>query len=179
MNPEPLAVTAVAKRNENHSLLDEYQCVAQQTGSISDRRQTTNDIYVGINVVFLTGLALFLPSIHFTSWWGTAGSALIALVAVFVNGTWIRLLQNYRELIGVRINYLMEMEKQFPPKGADQVRGVYLAEQALYQKKGAFGFSMQELRLARFFQVIYPALAVVIGVLTYLVAQKYITPPTF
>ena len=75
----------------------------QDTTKLSDRRQTTNDLFVGLNVVFFTGMGALFYTSHLKSWWVTGLYAAITAIAFFLNFTWIRLVNRYSRLIGLRI----------------------------------------------------------------------------
>jgi hypothetical protein len=168
---------------EHSAALEEYKNIAEQTGGLSDRRQVTNDIYVALNTLFLTSFGYLLTTSHLKTWVPAFVVAAITIVSWFINVTWRRLLEQYRQLIKVRVDYLKAIEQRFPEKSGDVARGMYLEEAKLYdaghQTGRLFGFTRLEKRLNTVFLVLYPLLAVVITGLTYLVAQGIIPPVTF
>jgi hypothetical protein len=130
--------------------LAEYYAVMDNTTKLSQRRQTTNDILTGINVFFLTGMGAVFVSSHLTSWWLTAIFGVITVFAWLFDITWIRLLNRYRTLIGLRIRYLEALEERLRlagafvevevlPENAKQpvkTRGVYTLEKAVFYQPG-------------------------------------------
>ena len=161
------------------STLEEYKTIVEQTSSLSDRRQVTNDIYVAINTLFLTGVAYFLTTTHLKSWWPSIILGSVTVVSWIINGTWMGLLEQYRSLIKLRYDYLKQIENQFPSKGQGIALGIYQAEQQLYDERHSFGFTRLEQRLARLFLLLYPAITIVVIVLTYLIAQGIVGMPSF
>jgi hypothetical protein len=173
---------------------EEYRAIAQETGKISDRRQTVNDLFLGVNSLFLTAAGFAVVSSDLATWWATGICAAIAAVAVAINVTWIHLIHRYRVLIELRIRYMEGLEKLlqadgvFGPvevalpsdNGTKQFqRGIYLYEAAtLYQKntKAGFGFNQLERRLAWIFIIAYLLLTVVVATLTYLIMIGMIDP---
>ncbi len=159
--------------------IEEYKTIVEQTSSLSDRRQVTNDIYVALNTLFLTGVAYFLTTTHLKSWWPAIILGVVTLISWVINGTWMGLLEQYRELIKLRYTYLKQLEGLFPIKGADIARGIYHAEQKLYDEHHNFDFTKLELRLARLFLILYPTIAIVVAILTYLISQGILSTPIF
>jgi mRNA-degrading endonuclease HigB of HigAB toxin-antitoxin module len=156
--------------------IEEYKTIIEQTSSLSDRRQVTNDIYVALNTLFLTGLGFLLTSFHLRTWWPTLALAGVTLVSWIINGTWLGLLRQYRELIRFRVDYLKQLEKHYFSKPGDMKKGIYLAESDLYDNKGKnFGFTRLELRLVWLFLILYPLIAVIVAALTYLQMSGIIT----
>ncbi|HEU0026265.1 MAG TPA: hypothetical protein VFQ25_04045 [Ktedonobacterales bacterium] len=96
-------------------VFDEYRSVAEDTAKITDRRQTVNTLFVTINALFLTGVGyLFLQffqtnsgdlSITFLP-----GFLAIAIITHLLNNTWLRLSEQSRKLIDLRIRYLKALE---------------------------------------------------------------------
>lgn len=165
---------------------DEYTSVVENTAKLSDRRQTINDIFVGLNSLFLTALGFLFISLQLTSWWPTAMFGGVAIITTLVNSTWLRLNDRYRQLINVRLAYANALEKQIedlhvPTLAFDvsnkqdksemkQIFGVLHLEGArLYTSNSNFSFSALEKRLIRIFQLSYIVLTVVVAVLTLLV----------
>ncbi|MBA3826452.1 MAG: hypothetical protein H0X24_21440 [Ktedonobacterales bacterium] len=173
-------MTPTLPRNFNDHLIEEYKCIVEQTGNLSDRRQTTNDIYVALNTLFLTGLAVLLTTSHLMSWYPAIIIGIVTLISWFINFTWLSLLDRYRTLIKVRIDYLKQLETLFPIKGANIKQGIYLEEEAIYQQRGArFGFTALERRLAGLFIALYPLLTIGIVIATYFTQKGIILPLSF
>ena len=167
---------------------DEYSSVIENTAKLSDRRQTINDIFVGLNSLFLTALGFLFISLQLTTWWPTAMFGGVAIITTLVNLTWRQLNNRYRQLINVRLAYANALEKQMEdlhvptlafdvPDGhqkntmvSKQIFGVlHLEEARLYFPGSTFGFSIIEGRLIQIFLVSYIALTILIAVLTQLV----------
>jgi hypothetical protein len=137
---------------------EEYYAVMDETTKLSHRRQTTNDLLTGINIVFLTAMGAVFVASHLTSWWTTAILGLITAFAWLFDITWIRLLNRYRAVISLRISYLGAIENRLRDAGVFveitipleshqtvTARGVYSLEQAvLYRRGNRGGFIRRE-----------------------------------
>jgi hypothetical protein len=95
---------------------DEYKMVAEDTAKITDRRQTVNTLFVTINALFLTGVGYLLYlSFQFASgdshiFLFALGFLAIALITSIFNRSWLRLSEQSRKLIDLRIRYLEQLE---------------------------------------------------------------------
>jgi hypothetical protein len=166
-----------------------YLALMEDTTKLSDRRQTTNDLFVGLNVVFFTGMGALFYASHLKTWWVTGLFAAITVVAFFLNLTWIRLNNRYSLLVGLRIRYMHQLESALqsqgifvadaPLPGAPRLpgtapatgTGIYTLEyQRLYTKKARFGFSRLERRLIIVFMIAYVLATAGVAVVTYLIS---------
>jgi hypothetical protein len=100
-------------------LLKEYFEVAEDTAKLSDRRQTVGDIYVGVNSLFLSGMGFVVVSSHLTNWWTAGICGAITLVTTAFNLNWRSLIVRYRNLIRLRIQYLVSLEKLLQRDGGE------------------------------------------------------------
>lgn len=94
----------------------EYQMVADDTSKITDRRQTVNTLFVTINALFLTGVG-YLLYLYFQAREGdlrifffSLGFLAIAVITTLLNRAWLRLSEQSRRLIDLRIRYLERLE---------------------------------------------------------------------
>jgi len=106
-----------------------YLALIEDTTKLTDRRQTTNDLYVGLNVVFFTGLGALIYASRLDTWWVTGLYAAISALALALNLTWIRLINRYRRLIRLRIEYMQQLEIKL------QALDVFVAPQVDSSKK--------------------------------------------
>lgn len=90
--------------------------VAEDTAKLSDRRQTVNTLFVSINTIFLTGVGYLIYTFFLTSGNGAhvvyyaLGFLGIAIVTSNFNRSWLRLSEQSRRLIDLRIRYLVRLE---------------------------------------------------------------------
>ncbi len=173
---------------------EEYNNVIEQTAKLSDRRQTINDIFVGINSLFLTGLGYLFTTLQLTNWYPTALFGAVAVLATLMNVTWRRLNENYRILIEKRLGYARQIESGLQSFGlladshlADGKKmptfGVLHQEDSLYgseteKPRIRFGFSVLEQGLIRVFRYSYLVLVAIVAGLTYAISNGYL-PPLF
>lgn len=102
----------VAAESISSARVEEYKAIVVDTAGVSSRRQNTNDLFAGINALFLTALGFFLVSSHFafTDWYVTAAIVLVCLVTIFLNRTWHRTLVYYSVLLAARHKYIEWVE---------------------------------------------------------------------
>ncbi|HKD75712.1 MAG TPA: hypothetical protein VKB76_09465 [Ktedonobacterales bacterium] len=173
--------------------VEEYKAILDNTAKLSDRRQTTNDVFVGLNSLILTALGFFFVSTKLSSWWATSIFATIAIFMSVINGIWLRLNARYRDLVGIRISYLTAIEGKLASafqtkevtvldaKGKPQkevVQGVHQLENRTFLYKGGakIGFSSLERALIWVFIGTYYVLAAAVATLTYLIANNIVPP---
>ncbi|MGO8951303.1 MAG: hypothetical protein ACLQUY_27345 [Ktedonobacterales bacterium] len=112
----------------SHPRFAYYLALMEDTTKLSDRRQTTNDLFVGLNVVFFTGMGVLFYNSHLNTWWVTGLYAAITVLALMLNATWIRLITRYSRLVRLRIQYMEQLELALatedifvtPPAGAEK-----------------------------------------------------------
>jgi hypothetical protein len=170
----------------------EYEKIMEESGKLSDRRQTVSDLFLGINSLFLTAAGFSAVASNLTTWWSTGICCAIAIVAIPINITWIQLIHRYRALIDLRSRYLEGLEKSLQSddsfgtisiasadrRKVDQYpRGVYGVEAiVLYSKGSKVGFYTLERRLVLIFILAYALLTAVVAVLTFLITNGVLAP---
>ena len=94
----------------------EYEMVAEDTAKITDRRQTVNTLFVSINALFLTGVGYLIYTFFQTNGDGShivyyaLGFLAIAIITTRINSSWLRLSEQSKNLINLRIRYLECLE---------------------------------------------------------------------
>lgn len=175
--------------------LEEYTAVLENTGKLSDRRQTTNDIFVGLNSLVLTALGfLFVSSAkNFYNWWLPGMFLAVTLFSTVINAIWLSLNKRYRALVGIRIAYLTALEQELEQSGelrpvtvtidkkTVKAAGVHQleAQSPLYAGGPTVGFSSLEQRIIFSFICTYFLATIIVAGLHVLVQYGYITPPNF
>jgi hypothetical protein len=91
----------------------EYAAILQDTAGISGRRQTMNDIFVGLNVVYLTAVGFLLSTTNFESWAPAIAVALGCAGVATVNHIWRRTIKNYSIILDIRHRYIESIEQEF------------------------------------------------------------------
>lgn len=180
--------------------------MAEDTARLSDRRQVVNTLFVSINALFLSGIGyLFLQIVQRQTRLLVAAVAFlfVAIGASLLNRAWLRLSEQSRRLVDLRIRYLKALEALMREGGAfasvqvplkaderatpDQAtlttRGAYTLEDVLYRpqaKHANFGFSRAEQMVGRTFTTAYwvaVILMLVFGGLAPLLAHIVIPTP--
>ena len=91
--------------------MEEYQIVLDNTAKLSDRRQTTNDLFVGLNSFFLTALGFLFVQGKISNFWMPGIFVTVSIITTFINIIWLRLNLRYRDLVGLRVAYLEAIEE--------------------------------------------------------------------
>jgi hypothetical protein len=195
--PVSLPPTVPRSSMDRDFIFDDYKTVIENTAKLSDRRQTINDIFVGLNSLFLTALGFLFVSLQLTSWWPTIVFAFVSAATTVINTTWMRINNRYRELIRVRLAYAqareMQLQEQFQ---APTVRVIIDPHKKTKKDETMFGvlqweertlyppddsphikanFSQLEQQLIRFFLVSYFVLTAIVALLTYLIDYLHLT----
>jgi len=139
---------------------EEYKLFVEDTARFTDRRQTVTNIYVAVNTVLLSAVALLVKDAGLENW-----AVALATVAILVAGTavclfWRQLIHKYKALVGLRIRELRWMEELPELAGCHQM---YHVEDELYPRdeKGEMikgqgsSFSDLERRLPEVYIILY------------------------
>ena len=149
-------------------LFEQYQLFVEETARISDRRHTTNNLFLSVNSVLLGAVALLLQQ----STNKDTTSALVFFLALLLVAagailciSWRRLLLGYGVRLRERFLYLRQLEVQYPD----------LLLPAFSGRPRQASFSRMEAGIPRVFLVTYflavaGALAFALGLLDPLLA---------
>jgi len=148
---------------------EEYKLFIEDTARFTDRRLMVTNIYVAVNTILLSAVALLLTETELDRW-----IVAIAAYAVICGGTvvclfWRQLIGKYKDLVGLRIDELRQMEDLPEMAGCQRM---YHAEDRLYPRADAEqtarqrtpAFSDLERQLPHVFIALYIVFAVGIGV---------------
>lgn len=195
-------------RDNLQASFQEYQALAEGTDKVTDRRQTVNTLFVSINALFLTGVGyLLLQYVQSDrpSAWFILGFLAIAWITSRINGAWLKLSEQNRRMVDLRIRYLQQIEKQLRDTGflptvavplrPDEImadgkdsmttRGTYSLEDVLYSpsaKRPPFSFTRAEQQIGRAFTWSYwvaVIVAIAVGVSHVLASLGYHLPGVF
>src|SRR5215467_6128049 len=78
-------------------IFDQYQLLVEDTARLSDRRQTTNNIYLSANALLLGGVAILIQQ-NQKDILTIFLIVLIVIAGITLCLDWRRLIQSYREL---------------------------------------------------------------------------------
>jgi hypothetical protein len=160
--------------------IEEYKAILEHHAQLSARRQHTNDVYVGLNIVFLTALGVLLLQSHLNTWWIFVVVSAVTVIISPLNATWRVALLRYGKSLSFRADYLREIEKEFRIRRGNMPNqpeiGLFLRfkETGLHRK----GDTRLEIQLATYFICLYPVISLVVGALVYLVEAHLIPPLT-
>ena len=155
-----------------------YQAILEHHAQLSTRRQHTNDVYIGLNTIFLTALGVVLLQSHLDTWWVFAVVSAMTIIILPINITWRVALLRYGRSIAFRHDYLREIEQEFRTRRGSVAHqpeiGLFLRfkDAGLHQK----GNTQLEMQLATYFIFLYPFISLVVGILVYLITGHVISP---
>ena len=96
---------------------EEYQSIYDNTTSLSERRQSINNLFVGINTLFLTAFGYLIINLPLQPWWPSIVFTIVTAPVIAINIIWYRLNHRYKNLINVRIIYLKALEDYLQTQG--------------------------------------------------------------
>lgn len=133
---------------------DEYKFFAESTQYLSERRQAATQTYLTVNTaIFAVLIFLYkdMKIIESDLVWISLPLFLVGIVACFA---WLKILTQYKSLIGWRYDQLMEIEQIIPDN-----HQMYTKEWEDFfkprQGKEKFGFSKLEIWLPKLFMSLY------------------------
>ncbi|HEY7092071.1 MAG TPA: hypothetical protein VH393_02760 [Ktedonobacterales bacterium] len=142
--------------------IEEYKAILGDAAQASARRQTMNEVYVGLNSAFLTIFAALVVAI------------------IPINLTWRAALRRYQEGLIVRYDYLLSIEREFQQQRNDAAGSIGFIHQANrydqehHSKQPVDG--RLEKSLASYFVFLFLFVAVLTCALTWLVTTGLIPP---
>lgn len=153
---------------ETFESMEEYKAILDNLAALSQRRQNTNNLYMGLNTVFLTAVGVFISTHVDLTTWSTAGVvALISLSILPLNFIWRASLTRYGRSLVIRYDYLSEIEEEFRARsGPESGRNIGLYSRLDKLGVPRFGNSQLERITATYFLCFYPALSLVLAILT-------------
>jgi len=173
-------VNTLPTESNTFERIEEYQAILENHAQLSARRQHINDVYVGLNTIFLTALGILLLQSHLDTWWILAVVSTVTLIIMPINVTWRAALLNYGDRLSSRYDYLREIEQEFRTrrgKVADQPEiGLFLRLKETGQHHRKKSNTRLEVQLAIYFICLYPVISLVVGILVYLV-EAHLIPP--
>ena len=110
---------------------EEYKLFVEDTARFTDRRQMVTNIYVAVNTILLSAVALLVKDAGLENW-----AVALAVIAILIGGTavclfWRQLIHKYKALVGLRIRELRRMEESPELDGCHQM---YHVEDELYPR---------------------------------------------
>jgi hypothetical protein len=133
---------------------EEYRLLYERAEKLSERRQTTSQIYLTINTAIFGGVAFLAKDSGFQGWILTLSFLSLFAFGILVCSIWLSILLKLEKILNWQYGQLREMEKGIP--GSFQL--FTKENDALYKpNKGEekFSFSLLEARLPAILVTIY------------------------
>jgi hypothetical protein len=141
---------------------EEYKFYYDGTQKLSERRQTTTQIYLTINTALFGAIAFLVKDAGLTGWLLVGAIAPLFLFGIVICSIWKSLLANIRTFLDWKYKQLREMETAFP----ETSRLITKEFEAFYTSGNRkFSFSDLEARLPTILSIIYIiyGIAMIIG----------------
>jgi len=137
---------------------EEYKFFIDDTSRFSERRQTISNIYMAVNSLLLTAIALLIKDLTVQTSWNWLLSLPLIAAGIAVSIWWSQLIYRYKELVRLRIRVLRDLEDEME----NSVK-MYHQEDVLYpvDKNGnpipgqGLNISDIEINLPKLFIVLY------------------------
>lgn len=150
--------------------MDEYKAMLDNLAGLNQRRQSTNNLYVGLNTVFLTAIGVFISThLDFMNWATAIAVTFITIAILPMNLIWRITLTRYARSAVIRYDYLKEIEEEFRARSEyDKNRdiGLYIRLDRLGVPRP--GAVQLERILATYFLCFYPTISLLLVALTWL-----------
>jgi hypothetical protein len=147
--PGAFTETETATRQGQFGKWDVYPLIWQETARISDRRQTTNSIYLSINSLLLGGIALLAQQSQLQSFALLVVQVVVAGAGFLLANQWYKILEKYRLLLKMRYATLESIEDMPGFPGAVKM---YIIERG---NTATYGFSRVEEFIPKLFRALY------------------------
>jgi hypothetical protein len=146
------------------AVLEEYKIIGDRLANLTDRRQRTNEVYIGVNALFLTGVGLLVVSSHFTSWVPAIEIGAITAVILPLNWAWVRAINFYTKFVDIHYQCLDTIESRFQ----------FVTNLSLKLSNHSRSHVGRAKAVAYYFLLLYAVVAVAVTILTYLTLSRAI-----
>ncbi len=140
---------------------NEYKLFSERVQRLSERRQTASQTYLTVNTAIFGVLAFLVKDAGFHGWGLVAFSLPLFLVGVLACLIWLKIIADFKEIVGWHYEQLRKMEQALPESDK-----IYSNEWEQFFKpregKERFGFSRLESWLPRLFLGLYVVYTVVL-----------------
>lgn len=160
--------------------IEEYKLVVEDTARFSERRQIVTNTYITVNSAIAGLITFLIKDSRLVNWWLAVAILPLIGFGIVICSHWRRLITKYKQLVGLRLNVLREMEVEFP--GSVQM---YHREDALYPRDSqnkpipgiGLNFSDLEIRLPSLFILLYIVMGLGLAIGTWLVTRGILPSP--
>jgi hypothetical protein len=162
---DPVPEQADEERAQNMSVdpFKQYRLIVEDTAKLSDRRQIVNNYHISANAILLGTIGILAQISKLDSFRTLLIVLAFAILGIILCRNWRKLIRNYKQLVGLRIALLEDMETDKFTHAVDvyltEKRELYSPDAAAKRKaerrKRGFGFADTELQITYVFQYIY------------------------
>ena len=122
-------------------LLEQYKLISESADKITDKRQSTNNFYLGVNS-FILAVASYLAVSRVNT-----VSILISISGLLVSVVWLKNINSFKQLNSAKFKVIHELEEYLPAR-------VYQKEDE-YLQKGYYKLTAVEKWIPVIFGVLY------------------------
>jgi hypothetical protein len=157
------------KLMSNSKKFEEYKMFIDDTARFTERRQNASNLYVTVHTLLLAAIVFAVKDSQADQIWMLILPMPVVIAGIFVSRWWGQIILKYKELVGLRIKVLREMEESDELSG---LVGMYHREDDLYprnpdgtMKEGeGLNFSDLEVMLPKLFIVLYSVLGAILAI---------------
>ena len=110
---------------------EEYTFFIEDTARFTERRQTVTNIYVAVNTILLSAVALLVKDAGLQRWVIALATIMVLAAGIAICLFWRQLINRYKKLVGLRITELRKMEDLPEMAGCQRM---YHVEDKLYPR---------------------------------------------
>lgn len=89
---------------DNNLLLEQWQTCVQMANSVSERRDTMNNLFVSLNVAVITAISII---------WDKK-TIILVILGIVICISWLLFIRNFRELNKAKFSIITNIEKDLP-----------------------------------------------------------------
>ena len=128
-------------KKESPTLLEQYKLISESADKITDKRQSTNNFYLGVNS-FILAVASYLAVSKVS-----AVSILISISGLLVSVVWLENINSFKQLNSAKFKVIHELEEYLPAR-------IYQKEDE-YLQKGYYKLTAVEKWIPVIFGILY------------------------
>lgn len=128
-------------KKELPTLLEQYKLISESADKITDKRQSTNNFYLGVNS-FILAVASYLAVSKVS-----AVSILISISGLLVSVVWLENINSFKQLNSAKFKVIHELEEYLPAR-------IYQKEDE-YLQKGYYKLTAVEKWIPVIFGILY------------------------
>jgi hypothetical protein len=157
--------------SNQQDLIELYRLARDNTEKTSERRIISDQIYVGINAVLLSGVLTILVGSHLTTWVAPGLLAFLSVFGMLINVAWNSAQSLLRQILVAKFEYLARLEAELPRQARQ-----FTSEWEYVRQASLPRLRLSERLLPQIFFWLYPLITCVVSILTYFITNHFLPP---